>query len=48
MMIVERNIISKRLEESKNPFGFSNWKDQILQYEKNLSTNELKYKKLAR
>ena len=42
-----RNIISKRLEESKNPFGFSNWKDQILQYEKNLSTNELKYKKLA-
>ena len=44
-----RNITSRRLEESKNPFGLlgDDWKDQILKHEKNLSTNELKYKKLA-
>jgi len=39
----------EQIEESKNPFGFlgDDWKDELLNHEKNLSTNELKYKKLA-
>ena len=39
----------EQIEESKNPFGLlsDDWKEQIINHEKNLSTNELKYKKLA-
>ena len=36
-------------EQSKNPFGLlsNDWKEEIINHEKQLSKNELKYKKLA-
>ena len=36
-------------EDSHNPFGLlkNDWKDELLSHEKNLSKNELKYKKIA-
>ena len=46
---VKIDIEKTPIKESENPFGLlgDNWKDQILKHEKNLTKNELKYKKLA-